>query len=396
VTGTPRFALFGERPAFAEPKPTGNLYRPSIATFLDYSRMFYRRKQYTDDGELCRMLELRLANFHAVEHAVTVTSGFWAHVLAIAALALQGRREVIAPAFGYRRTDEMIAWAGFVPHFCDVDPKTLGISVDAIKAAMNDRTALILAPHPMVNCCDASGIEEFGRQYGIPVVFDSVEAAYRTHMQRRVGGFGDAEVFSMHATKLLNSFEGGYVTTNNAHLAEQLGRMKRFGFGATDEVEDGRALNAKLNEAHAAMALASLDEVDGQIPAHRRKYDLYLAGLGMAGGLAIVEHMASQRPDYRIIVAELGEAWPLSRENTLRLLEAENVLARSYYVPLTHKVVAYPRVCPNLPVTEAIFRRFIVLPSGSHVSEDDVEKILEILGRIARHGSELKARLDTV
>jgi dTDP-4-amino-4,6-dideoxygalactose transaminase len=391
VSGLPKFALFGEKPLFAEPKPTGNLYRPSIDKFLGYSRVFYQSKRYTDDGELSRVLESRLAEFHAVERAVAVTSGFWGHVLAMAALALPGRREIIAPAFGYRRTDEMIAWAGFVPHFCDVDPETLSISVDTIKAALNERTALILAPHPMVNCCDAQGIEDFGRDHGIPVVFDSVEAAYRTYNHRRIGGFGDAEVFSTHATKLLNSFEGGYITTNNTRLADRLDQMKRFGLADADTVEDGRALNAKLNEVHAAMALASLDEVDEQIACHQRTYEQYVTGLWDVDGLTILEHKESQRPDYRIIVVRIGDAWPLSREHTLRLLEAENVLARPYYAPLTGKVVEYPRVCPALPVTDAIARDFMVLPSGAHVSEDDVGRIVESLATIRRHGSELKA-----
>ena len=395
MSNLPPFALFGAKPLFKEPKPTGNLYRPDIEQFLDYSRVFYRNKRYTDDGDLCHMLDLRLAEFHAVERAVSVISGFWGHVLAMAALALPRRREIIAPAFGYRRTDDMIAWAGYVPHFCDVDPETLGISVNTIKAALNDRTALILAPHPMVNCCDAQGIENFGREHGIPVVFDSVEAAYRNYNNRRIGGFGDAEVFSTHSTKLLNSFEGGYITTNNRQLADRLDHMKRFGLVGADTVKDGHALNAKLNEVHAAMALASLDEVDEQIARHRGKYDLYVAGLRNIDGLKILEHKESQRSDYRVIVVRIGDPWPLLREDTLRLLEAENVLARPYYAPLTHKVVEYPRVCPELPVTEAIFQDFMVLPSGAHVSEDDVEKIIDILTNIRRHGSELKSRWKT-
>jgi dTDP-4-amino-4,6-dideoxygalactose transaminase len=390
MSGLPRLSLFGDKPIFPEAKPTGNLYRPSIDRFLGYSRVFYQNKRYTDDGDLCRMLELRLAEFHGVERAICVVSGFWGLILAISSLALPRRDEIVTPALGYRRTDDSIAWAGYVPHFCDVDPETLGISVNTIKAALNDRTALILAPHPMVNCCDAKGIEEFGREHGIPVVFDSVEAAYRKYDNRRIGGFGDAEVFSTHATKLLNSFEGGYITTNDSKLADRLDRMKRYGLVCGGTVSDGHALNAKLNEVHAAMALASLDEVDEQVAAHRRKYRLYAAGIRDIEGLALLEHNESERPDYRLIVVRIGDSWPLSREVTLRLLEAENVLARPYYAPLTHRVVAYPRVCPELRVTEGIFRDFVVLPSGAHVSEDDIEKIVDILANIRRHGSELK------
>jgi dTDP-4-amino-4,6-dideoxygalactose transaminase len=385
-----QFALFGKKPLFADAKPTGNLYRPDIEKFLNYSRLFYRDKHYSD-GDLCRLLELRLAEFHAVERTVSVNSGFWGHVLAMSALALPGRREIIAPAFGYRRTDDMIAWAGYIHHFCDVDPETLGISVDAVKAALNDRTALILAPHPMVKCCDAQGIEDFGQALGIPVVFDSVEAAYRTYNGRRIGGFGDAEVFSMHATKLLNSFEGGYITTNTRQLAGRLESMKRPGIANDDGNDDGKALDAKLSEIHAAMALASLDEVDDQVVLNRRKYDLYATGLQTIDGLTIVTHEEPECPDYRLVVVRIGDSWPLSRENTLRLLQAENVLARPYYSPLNHKVVDYLRICSELPVTEAIYRDFMVLPASAHVSEDDVEKIVDILTNILRHASTLES-----
>jgi len=392
MTELPQFALFGADPLFTEAKPTGNLYRPEIGTFLEYSRAFHRSRHY-GDGELCASLEARLARFHEVARVVSVNSGFWGHVLAISALARPGRREVVAPAFGYRRTDDMIAWAGLVPHFCDVDRATLGVSVDTVRAAVSDDTALILAPHPMVNGCDAQGIEDFGRARGIPVVFDSVEAAYRMHNGRRIGGFGNAEVFSMHATKLLNGFEGGYVTTNDRDLADRLQTMKRVGPGEQDLGRSRPGLDATLSEMHAAMALASLDGLDGQIAANKRRYELYVAGLRETEGLDIIAHKAPERPDYRMIVVRIGEAWPLSRDDTLRLLEAENILARPYYTPLDRRPVVYPRICPDLPVTKSLFRHFMVLPSGAHVSERDVEMIVDVLARIRRHGPALRSRL---
>jgi dTDP-4-amino-4,6-dideoxygalactose transaminase len=395
TSGSTSFAAFGAPPTFTDPKPTGNLYRPNIETFLTYSKQFFANKQYTDNGELCRVLESRLASFHNVEHVVTVNSGFWGHVLAFHALARPGRREIVAPSFGYRRTDDMIAWAGFVPHFCDIDLRTLCPSVETIEAQINDDTALILAPHPMVNCCDAQGIEALGQRLGVPVVFDSVEAGYRAYNNRRIGGFGDAEVFSMHATKLFNAFEGGYVTTNTGKLAAQLVELKRFGLSSEGTVNDGLAFNAKFNEVHAAMALSSLDEIEDQVAQHRRRYELYRAGLQGIEGLELIEHKPEERPDYRLMVVRITDAWALSREDTLRLLEAEKVLARPYYTPLHHKLVDFPRICPELPVTEEIFRQFFVLPSGSHVTEADVEKIVELLARIRRAGPALTASWKT-
>src|SRR6185312_1085712 len=155
-------------------------------------------------------------------------------------------------------------------------------------------------------------------------------------------------------------------------LARRLNNMKRYGFGAGGRLEETMGLNAKLGELHAAMALASLDEVDQQVAANRRKYDLYSAGLRGIDGLTIVEHREEERADYRLVVVHIDKTWPLSRERTLRTLQAENILARPYYAPLHHKVVDYPRICPAMPVTEAIFGDFMVLPSSAHVSEADV------------------------
>jgi len=386
------FALFGSKPLFGEPKPTGNLYRPDIEAFLEYSRFFYR-KGSTDESDLCRSLESRLAQFHDVKHVILVNSGFWGHVIAMSALALPGRTEIIAPAFAYRRTGDMIAWSGYIPHFCDVDAHTLGPSIDSIKAALNENTALILAPHPMVSCCDAGLIEELGRARGIPVVFDSVEAAYRVYKNRRIGGFGNAEVFSMHATKLLNSFEGGYITTNNSDLACRLGHMKRVDRAALQGAEMSKALEARLTEMHAAMALASLDAVTEQVALHRRRYRRYKNGLGDIDGLTLLEHDESERPDYRLIVVRIGASWPLSREDTLRVLQAENALARPYYFPLNRITVKYVRICPSLSITDSIFGNFMVLPSGSHVSEEDIDTIVEILVRVRRHADEIRLRL---
>ena len=390
MSRTGDFALFGGHPLFAAPKPTGNLHRPDIDAFLGYSRLFHQKKRYTD-GDLCGMLEARLAGFHAVARVVAVNSGFWGHVLAMSALALPGRREIIAPAFGYRRTDDMIAWAGHVPHFCNVDPHTLGVSVETVKAALTDDTALILAPHPMVNCCDAEGIADLGQAHGIPVVFDLVEAAFRSHNGRRIGGFGDAEVFSMHATKLLNGFEGGYITTNNERLADRLDAMKHLGFAGDDRVDE-HALDATLSEMHAAMALASLDEVDAQVAGNRKKYDRYVAGLRTVEGLTLVEHKPSERPDYRLIVVRIGDRWPLSRDDTLRLLEAENILARPYYTPLNRRTVEYAASAPTCPSPRRSFATLSCCPPARMSPKMISRRSSAYSASMRQHGSTLTAR----
>jgi len=193
---------------------------------------------------------------------------------------------------------------------------------------------------------------------------------------------------------LLNGFEGGYITTNNLQLADRLANMKRCGLNDEGGIVEGKSLNAKLNEIHAAMALAALDELDEQISLNRRKYERYVEGLRDIDGLEILRHSEAERSDYRLNVVRIGAKWPLSRDETLRLLEAENILARPYYTPLHHKRVDFPRICPPLPVTEAIHKDYIVLPSGAHVSEVDVDQIVRVLADVCLRGAELKSAFE--
>lgn len=388
------FAIFGAEPLFSEVKPTSNLYQPDIERVLDYSRIFYKNKRYTNDGELARLLERRLADFHGVGYAVAVTGAFWGLVLAIKALAIPGKTEVIIPSLTYRRMDDIVSWANLTPHFCDVERSTLAVTPETIEASITDNTALILAVHPIVNSADAGAIEALGKRRRIPVLFDSVESAFETVNGRRIGGFGDAEVFSIHASKFINGFEGGYITTRHKWLAEKLATTKRFGFVQEDSVEFGESLNAKLNEMHAAMALASLDEVSIQVAQNKVRYEAYRSGLKEITGLRCVEYNPHEMNDYKSIVVELTEEWPLSREDTMRVLHADGILVRPYYSPpLHHKEVVYERIIPSLPVTDAVFKRYMLLPSGAHVSIPDIEEILRFMARMRGCGSVLVARM---
>lgn len=389
-----KLAIFGAEPLFADVKPTSNLFRPDFAKFLEYSKVFYEHKRYTNDGFLAKHLEERLAAFHGVRHCVVVIGAFWGLVLGLSALAKPGKTEVVLPSLTYRRMDDIVAWAGLTPHFCDVDPKTLSITADTVRPCISDRTALILSVHPIVNCCAASEIEDLGKRLNIPVLFDSVESAYEIYDGRRIGGFGGAEVFSLHASKLINGFEGGYITTNDGKLAHQLANTKRFGFEVEDVVSHGMSLNAKLNEMHAAMSLAALDDIEQQVASNLERYRAYRELLSDIAGIRLLEYDESERPDYKNIVVELTDQWLLTRTQTINLLHAENILVRPYYSPpLHHKDVGYPRIVPPLPATEQACERYLLLPCGAHVQLSDIADIVTLMRRVSREGCMISERL---
>ncbi len=391
-SGPEDFALLGGKPLFNSIRSISNLVRPDFDKFLGYSRLFFQNECYSGGGEVEQLLEARLADFHQVKHCVSFCGGFWGLVLSMKGLALPGKTEVVMPSLTYRRLADIVAWAGLVPHFCEVDPVQLCITAETARPCINEETALLLGVHPIVNCCDAEGLEALSEETGIPLVFDSVESSYETHNGRRVGTFGRAECFSMQSSKLLNAFEGGYVTTGEDALALRLRAMRNYGFGPDGEPA-APGMNAKQNEIHAAMALAALDDVHEQVELNRRRYDRYKAGLAGVAGIRLVPFDERERNGYKNIVVELLDDWPISRELTLALMHKDNLLCRAYYSPPLHqKSTGYPMVWGDLSQTEELAQRFLMLPCGYFLSEDEVGRVCEYLRAIHTHGPALVQR----
>ena len=388
-------AAFGGRPHFTTPVSTSNLVRPDIERFLGYSRIFHDAHRYTNDGLLVRSLEERFAAFHHTGHAVAMANGFWALVLTIRSLALPGRSQVVMPSLTYRRLADVVAWAGLVPRFCEVDPDTLAIGPREAEACLGDDTALILGVHPIVNCCDAAGLEALSARTGIPLMFDAVESVYETVGGRKVGSFGRAECFSLHASKLINGFEGGYVTTDDDELAARLRKLRGFGFQGQDNVEE-LGINAKLNEVHAAMALACLDDLEAQVLRNRARYRVYQRELADLPGVRLVPFDETERTSYKTILVELNEDWPLTRAETLKLLNEEGVLSRAYYWPPLHtKAMRYPTVPASLPLTEVLGERFLLMPCGHLVDEADIVAVCDLLRFMRRHAGAIHTRMSS-
>jgi len=384
-----QFAVRGGTPVFDRIRSISNLVQPDRERFLAYSRMIFASGQYSGGGVVEQLLEQRLAAFHQVRHCVSFCGGFWGLVLTMKSLALAGRTEVVMPSLTYRRLADIVAWAGLVPNFCEVDPVRLCMTADTARSRINDRTALLLGVHPIVNCCDADALERLSEETGIPLMFDAVESVYETWHGRKVGSFGRAECFSMQSSKLFNAAEGGYVTTNDDQLAERLRRQRQLGLDEAGIWHEA-GMNASQSEIHAAMALATIDGVDEQVAGNQARYRRYQRNLAAIPQLRLVTFDENERHGYKNIVVELRPDWPLTRARTLSLLHAENMLCRAYYAPALHqKKTGYPMVWGDLTLTEALAERFLMLPCGHFVSVDDVDRVCEFLADVVRFGAAL-------
>lgn len=362
---------------------------------MEYFDRACQARILAEGGQLVGLLETRLAQFHQVEHCVAFNSGFWALAVLLRLLARPGRAEVVMPALTYRRMSDIAAWAGLKPRFCEVDPQSLTNGAAQVAACLGEETALIIGVHPICGLADVDGLSQLSRDFELPLVFDSVESAYESHGGQRIGGFGEAEIFSLGASKLINGFEGGYVTTRHGRVARSLRqRLSAWGPPGNDRKF---TFNANLNEAHAAMALASLDDLESQIIRNRTRYHAYRDGLAALHGMRLIEYDEGSPPGYKNILVEVLPEWPLSRDNTIRVLNAEMALARAYYPqPLHGRPMEYPHVPADLPTTNALAGRFLLLPCGELVGTEDVDSIIALLVFMSAHAGAVTAGLTSL
>ena len=351
--------------------------------------MGYLRKGLVDhsgrEQVLFTELSRRLCAYHQAEHCVLFSTGFWALVAAIKLQALPGRSQVIIPSFTYRRLADAVYWAGFIPVFVDVNADDLAVSPEAIAQNIGAETALILAVHPIVNCCNVPAILALSRERGVPVIIDAVESAHETYAGRRIGSFGVGEVFSLHASKLVNGLEGGYVCTNDTDFAAAL---ETFKSGATTTFAGSthRGLNGLPHIGHAAFALAGLDELAGNIAHNKSIYDCYRQRLRGQAGVRLLAFDEAEQTSFKNIVVEVQENFPVTRDALLAAMNLESILARKHYYPPLHKKnYTYPIIIRDMTQTEIAETRYLNLPCGSRVTVEDVHTVCDFIGFVAEN-----------
>lgn len=354
------------------------------------------RRWLTNGGPYVREFERRIAEITGVRHCIAMCNGTVALEIAIRALGF--RDEVIVPSFTFVATAHALRWLGITPVFCDVDPQTHNIDPTRVEPLITPRTTGIIGVHVWGRPCDVERLEEIARRHRLGLLFDAAHAFGCSHRGRAVGSFGDAEVFSFHATKFVNAFEGGAVLTNDSDLAARIELMRNFGFAGYDAVTCV-GTNGKMHEVSAAMGLTALESMDEFIGVNRRNHEQYRRELADVPGLEVVAYDAAERNNYQYVVALVDEGvLELSRDDLVRILNAENVVARRYFHPGCHCMEPYRSEFPDahlrLSHTEALTRRVMCLPTGSSVAPEAIAIICHVLRLAATNHRELRRLLD--
>jgi dTDP-4-amino-4,6-dideoxygalactose transaminase len=290
-----------------------------------------------------------------------------------------------------------LQWQEITPVFCDIDPLTHSLDPRRVEEATTPRTTGIIGVHLWGKGCDAESLAEVARQRRLRLMFDAAHAFACSYKEKMIGGFGSAEAFSFHATKFINTFEGGAVATNDDDLAARLRLMRNFGFAGYDNVLCVGA-NGKMSEVSAAMGLTSMESLPEFIAVNRRNYELYRALLSDVPGISLISYNESEKCNYQYVILEVDESGArISRDELMEILWAENVIARRYFFPGCHRMEPYRSLFHNaklsLPVTEALCRRVLSLPTGTTVSEDHVRIICHLVAFAVENGDKVRAKL---
>jgi dTDP-4-amino-4,6-dideoxygalactose transaminase len=391
-------AIFGEAPAFAEKVHVG---RPNIGNrehLLARINDMLDRVWFTNNGPYVQEFEAKLAAFVGVRHCVAMCNGTVALEIAIRALGLTG--EVIVPSFTFIATAHALRWQEITPVFCDIDPRTHNLDPGQVEKIITPRTSGIIGVHTWGRSCDIEALEDIARRLNLQLMFDAAHAFGCSYKGKSIGGFGRCEVFSFHATKFFNTFEGGAVLTNDDALAEKMRLMRNFGFRGYDNVIY-IGTNGKMTEVCAAMGLTSLESVDEFIEANRRNNSAYRRELEGVPGVSVMAYDERERANYQYVVLEVDDrAAGLTRDELVDVLTAENVLARRYFFPGCHRMEPYRSYFPQaeliLPETEKLCSRVMVLPNGTSVDEQAISSICQIIGTAVCNASAVRERLAPV
>ena len=312
------------------------------------------------------------------------------------AIGLSG--EVILPSFTFIATAHALRWHGVTPVFCDIDPATHNLDPWRVEELITGRTTAIIGVHVWGRPCNVDALADLARHHNLKLLFDAAHAFGCSHTGRMIGGFGNAEIFSFHATKFVNTFEGGAIVTNNNELAARLRLMRNFGFAGLDTVTS-LGTNGKMSEVSAAMGLTSLESLEEFVTVNYRNYKEYQQQLADVPGISLSTFDEDEKCNYQYVILEIDEdAMGITRDQLDDILWAENVLTRRYFYPGCHQMEPYrtddPQAGLRLSQTERLGKRVLCLPTGSAVTSNEISAICALIEFIVEHAEALKERLS--
>lgn len=355
-----------------------NVTKPKLPPFQSYVKKIesvWENNWLTNNGPLHEEFKQNLKAYLNSENIELFVNGHLA--LETALKTLGGKGEVITTPFTFASTIHAITNAGLKPVFCDIEPDNFNIDSSQLEQHITEQTKAIVAVHVFGYPCDVYKIEEISKKYNLKVIYDAAHAFGVTINGNSITDFGDLSMFSMHATKVFHSIEGGILSFKNPELADTLKAMKNFGINSYNDDIEMIGTNAKLNEFQAAMGLINLKSIDEEILKRKKIYSTYISYLKDINEITYIEELENIRHNYSYfpILVQNNEL----RDFLFEEVKKYNLNLRKYFYPLCNDFSCYNYDSNQTPVAKNISDTILALPMYSDLNEETIRKIIKII-----------------
>lgn len=361
-----------------------NVTRSSMPIFEEYCeeiKELWKSHWLTNMGVKHKQLEADLLDYLRADHVKLYVNGHLALENILAAMSLPKGGEVITTPFTFASTTHAIVRCGLVPVMCDINPVDYTIDPDKIEGLITDKTVAIVPVHVYGNLCDVDKIGEIARKNDLKVIYDAAHAFAVTYNGVSSAMFGDAAMFSFHATKVFNTIEGGAVFYRDQSLGSKLNELKNFGQAGQDTVAWVGG-NAKMNEFAAAMGICNLRHLDEEMEKRRKVFERYRENLDGIEGIRLAKVQEGVKPNYAYYPV-VFDGYKYSRDQVFEMLNSENIIARKYFYPLVNSFDCYKDSSfygtDKTPVAKHISDRVLTLPMYADLSMEDVDRICKAI-----------------
>ncbi len=354
---------------------------PEFEEYCEEIRKLWDSHWLTNMGTEHKAFQAELEKFLDCPNVVLYTNGHLALENIIAALQLPKGGEVITTPFTFVSTTHAIVRNGLTPVFCDINPDDYTIDADKIEELITEKTVAIVPVHVYGNMCNVEKIQGIADRYNLKVVYDAAHAFSVKYKGVSAANFGDASMFSFHATKVFNTIEGGAVCLKDAKLVETMNDMKNFGIRGPERCVFVGS-NAKMNEFQAAMGICNLRHLEREIDKRKLVVERYRERLSGIDGIRLCKPQDGIQPNYAYFPA-VFDGYKYTRDEIFDKLTAEDIIARKYFYPLTNSFECYADLptagADKTPVAAHIADRVLTLPLYADLPIEVVDKICDII-----------------
>ncbi len=352
-----------------------NVTRSSMPPFEEYCgevRDLWDSHWLTNNGQKLRRLEGELKGYLGAEHVELFSNGHMALEAALAAMVDEG--EVITTPYTFASTTHAIVRRGLIPVFADIRSDDLTLDPACVEKLITPRTRAIVPVHVYGNLCQVDAFAEIAKKHGLKLIYDAAHAFGTFRGGKSSACFGDASMFSFHATKVFNTIEGGAVCTADAELASRLALERNFGIEDEETVSCAGG-NAKMNEFQAAMGLLNLKHLDISIAERKRVWERYMSHLDGTKGIRTLAIPAGERFNYAYMPVLIGGG-RFTRDELYEHLKERDIYARKYFYPLITDFDCYRgRFEAHTPIAASAAAQVLTLPIYPELTNDEVDRI---------------------